>query len=75
MVVSAGSPGRELNSSEASSVQTSLAELVEESERRGCRLELERLRAEARQEFVGVVSHELKSLVAAIKAYAELLLR
>lgn len=51
--------------------------LVQEAELRRRRVELERVEAEAaaRQEFVGVVSHELKTPVAVIRAYTDVLLR
>ena len=51
--------------------------LLEESELRERRRELERFGAEtkARQEFVGVISHELKTPVAVIQAYTDVLLR
>jgi len=50
-----------------------LIEHAEIAERRA-ELERERARQQARQEFVGIVSHELKTPVTVIKAYAEALL-
>ena len=54
-----------------------LGVLVEEAALRRRRSELERAEAEAaaRQEFIGVVSHELKTPVAVIQAYTDVLLR
>jgi signal transduction histidine kinase len=51
--------------------------LIEESELSERRRELDRFltEAKARQEFVGVVSHELKTPVAVIQAYTDVLLR
>jgi signal transduction histidine kinase len=51
--------------------------LVEQADLAGRRAQLERERArqEVRQEFLGIVSHELKTPVAVIKAYAEVLLQ
>ncbi|MCL4370984.1 MAG: HAMP domain-containing histidine kinase, partial [Chloroflexi bacterium] len=43
--------------------------------RRQLEVSREHARQQARQEFLGVVSHELKTPVAVLKAYAELLLR
>jgi signal transduction histidine kinase len=50
--------------------------LVENAElaQRRAELEREQARQQVRQEFVGIVSHELKTPVAVIKAYAEALL-
>ena len=51
--------------------------MIERAERLQRQAEVERrqLQAEAREEFLGVVSHELKTPVAVIQAYNELLLR
>src|SRR2546430_1599600 len=50
--------------------------LVENAElaQRRAELEREQARQQVRQEFVGIVSHELKTPVAVIKAYTEALL-
>lgn len=51
--------------------------LVEQGELRARQREIERQQAQmqARQEFLGIVSHELKTPVAVMQAYTELLLR
>ncbi|MGH2461653.1 MAG: ATP-binding protein [Chloroflexota bacterium] len=51
--------------------------LIERGELRQRQREIERQQAqtEARQEFLGIVSHELKTPVAVVRAYTELLLR
>jgi signal transduction histidine kinase len=51
--------------------------LIERSELRARRAELERQQADtrAREEFIGIVSHELKTPVAVMQAYLEVLLR
>ncbi|MBX6772036.1 MAG: GAF domain-containing protein [Chloroflexi bacterium] len=56
---------------------TRIGLLIEQGELRQRQIEIERQRAqtEARQEFLGVVSHELKTPVAVMRAYTELLLR
>lgn len=58
-------------------VATRLGLRIERSELREREREMEHQQAqmEARQEFLGIVSHELKTPVAVMRAYAELLLR
>src|SRR6185312_9421357 len=53
-----------------------LGVVIEQSDLHTRQRELERQHAlmEARQEFLGIVSHELKTPVAVLKAYTELLL-
>lgn len=58
-------------------VATRLGLRIERSELREREREIQRQRAQmaARQEFLGIVSHELKTPMAVLKAYAELLMR
>lgn len=58
-------------------VATRLGLRLERSDLREREREIERQQAQmtARQEFLGIVSHELKTPVAVMKAYAELLMR
>ena len=58
-------------------VATRIGLMIERGELRERRREVERQQAHmaARQEFLGIVSHELKTPVAVMKAYTELLLR
>ena len=58
-------------------VATRIGLMIERGELRERQREVERLRVQmaARQEFLGIVSHELKTPVAVMKAYTELLLR
>jgi signal transduction histidine kinase len=58
-------------------VATRIGLMIERGELRERQREVERQHAQmaARQEFLGIVSHELKTPVAVMKAYTELLLR
>ncbi len=58
-------------------IATRIGLMLEQNELRDRQREVERQHAQmaARQEFLGIVSHELKTPVAVMKAYTELLLR